>query len=42
MEEITDVDYMDRKRVCKDFKIKKLVNIMICILRVIHYFCRCF
>ena len=24
MEEITDVDYMDRKRVCKDFKIKKL------------------
>ena len=24
MEEITDVDYMDRKRVCKDFKIEKL------------------
>ena len=27
------------ERVCKDFEIKKIkVNIMICILKVIHYF----
>ena len=36
MEEITDADYMHR--FCKDFEIKNWVNIMIFILKVIHYF----
>ena len=36
MEEITDADYM--YRFCKDFEIKNWVNIMIFILKVIHYF----
>ena len=35
MEDITNGDYMHSKRVCKDFEMK---NIMICILKVIHYF----
>ena len=38
MEDITDADYIHLKRVCKDFEIKNLVNIMICIVKVIHYF----
>ena len=36
MEEITYPDYRHGKRVCKDFE-NNQVNIMICILRVIHY-----
>ena len=39
MEDITDADYKQAKKVCKDFEIKKnWVNVMICILKVIHYF----
>ena len=39
LEDIKNADYMYVKRVCKDFKTKNLwVNIMICILNVIHYF----
>ena len=39
VEDVTDANYMHAKRVCKDFEIKKdLVNITICILKVIHYF----
>ena len=36
MEDITDADYMQARRVCKEFEIKNLVNIMICILKMIH------
>ena len=36
-ENITDTDYMHPKRSCIDFEIKNLGNIMICILKVIHY-----
>ena len=36
MEDITDADYEHAKRVCKDFKI--WVNIVIYILKVIHYY----
>ena len=38
MEHITDTDYIHEKRVCKDFEIKNLVNIIIFTLKVIHYF----
>ena len=39
LKDIKNADYMYVKRVCKDFKTKNLwVNIMICILNVIHYF----
>ena len=38
MENSTDADYMHAKRVCKGFQIKIYVNIMICILKVMHYF----
>ena len=41
MGDITDADYMHAKRVYKNFEIKNyddLINIMICILRVVHYF----
>ena len=39
LEDIKNADYMYVKRVCKYFKTKNLwVNIMICILNVIHYF----
>ena len=38
MEDITDADYIHLKRVFKDFEIKNLVNIMICVVKVIHYF----
>ena len=31
MEDITDSDYAHTKRVCKDFEIKNLKNIIICI-----------
>ena len=36
MEDIKDVDYMHAKRACKDFEIKKQLNIMIRILNAIH------
>ena len=38
MDDITDADYMHAKRVCKDFEKKILVNIMIFILKMVHYF----
>ena len=38
MEDLTDADYMHAKRVFKDFDKKHLGDIMICILKVIHYF----
>ena len=38
MEDVTDADYMDAKRVCKVFEKKNSVKIMICILKVIRYF----
>ena len=37
MEDIADVDYTHAKRVCKDFEIKDLGQIMICMLKAIHY-----
>ena len=37
MEGIKDSDYNHAERVCKDFEIKTQVNIMICILKAIHY-----
>ena len=37
MEDITDADYAHAPRVCKDFEIKILENVMICLLKVIHY-----
>ena len=37
MEDITDADYTHTKRVCKEFEIKNLENIMICMFEVIHY-----
>ena len=43
LEDITNADYIHANRVCKDFKIKNLVvNIMTCILNVIHYFWQTF
>ena len=38
MEEITGAYYMHRLSVCKDFVLKNLEKIMICILKVKHYF----
>ena len=41
MEDITDADYVDAKKFCNDFKIKKLCgyhNLHLKILKVIHYF----
>ena len=38
IEDITNKGYIHAKIVRKDFEIKNLVNIMICILKVIHYF----
>ena len=37
MEDITDADYAYAKRVCKDFEIKKLENVMISMFKAIHY-----
>ena len=37
MEDITDADYKHIKRVCKDFQINNLGEIMICMLKTIHY-----
>ena len=36
LEDITDADYMHKKRVCKEFKIKILGEYVICILRVTY------
>ena len=36
MEDITDADYVHEKRVCKDFEIKILENIMICMFKAIQ------
>ena len=38
LEGITSVDYTHGKRVCKDLEMKHLGEIMICILKFIHYF----
>ena len=38
MEDITDVDYMHARRVCKDFEIKNQEDIIFCKFAVIHYF----
>ena len=38
MEDNTDADYAHAKKVCKDFEIKILETIMICMFRAIHYF----
>ena len=35
MEDITDADYTDTKRVCEDFEINNLQNIVICVFKVI-------
>ena len=38
MEDITYSDYNHAKKVCKNFEISIWVNIMICILKAIHYY----
>ena len=38
IEDIIDADYIHAKRNCKDFEIKSLGNIIICILRVMYFF----
>ena len=38
MRDTADADYIHGKRVFTDFEMKNEVNIMICILKVIHYF----
>ena len=38
MEYVTDADYANAERVCKDFEIKSLENIMICMLKLVHCF----
>ena len=39
MEEITDADYMNREKACKDFEIKKLGEYHdLYLKKVIHYF----
>ena len=37
MEDVTDSDYMHAKRGCGNFEKKNQMNIMICILKMIHY-----
>ena len=37
MEDITDADYADAKRVCKDFEIKKLGEYHDFMFKAIHY-----
>ena len=37
MEIITDTDYVHSKRVCKNFEIKDLENIITCVCKAIHY-----
>ena len=36
MEDITDSDYAHANRICKDFEIKFLVNIMCCMFKAIY------
>ena len=36
MEDVTDADYTHAKRVCKDFEIKNLGNMMICMFKVME------
>ena len=38
IEDIIDAEYIHAKRNCKDFEIKNLGNIIICILRVMYFF----
>ena len=35
IEDITDADYTDTKRVCEDFEINNLQNVAICVFKVI-------
>ena len=37
MEDIADADDLHAKRVCKDFEIKNLGDIIICMFKAIHY-----
>ena len=37
IEYIADTDYMQAKRVYKVFEVKSSINIMICILKLMHY-----
>ena len=37
IEYITDADYMQAKRACKVFEVKSWINIMTCILKLMHY-----
>ena len=41
IKDIKNSDYNHAKRVCKDFKIKKM-NIITCILKAIHCYCMMF
>ena len=36
MEDVTDADYTHAKRVCKDFEIKNLGNMMICMFKAME------
>ena len=38
IKDIAEADYICAESVCKDFEIKNLGNIMICILEVMYYF----
>ena len=37
MEDVTDADYAHAEKMYKEFEIKHLGNIMICMFKVIHY-----
>ena len=37
IEYITDADYMQAKKACKVFEVKGWINIMTCILKLMHY-----
>ena len=37
IEYITDADYMQTKKACKVFEVKSWINIMTCILKLMHY-----
>ena len=37
IEYITDADYMQAKKACKVFEVKSWINIMTCILKLMHY-----
>ena len=38
VDDITDSDYNHVKRVCEDFNVKTLENIMICTLKAMHHY----